>query len=65
MKGQYTQEQFTHIVDLLIQYKRCVPDKEVSLSEASLKDAVAYFTKFGFFEDMMKGAGTETGTGTE
>ena len=57
MKGKrYTDEQFKHILDVLIQYKKCVPHKEVSLSEASLKDAVEYFMKTGVFQDAFKQA---------
>ena len=57
MKGKrYTDEQFNHILDVLIQYKKCVPHKEVSLSEASLKDAVEYFMKTGVFQDAFKQA---------
>ena len=52
----YTDEQFNHILEVLIQYKKCVPHKEVSLSEASLKDAVEYFMKTGVFQDAFKRA---------
>ena len=46
----YTQEQFNNILDILIRYKRSCPDREVSLTEASLQEALIYFMKTGMFE---------------
>ena len=46
----YTQEQFNNILDILIRYKRSCPDREVSLTEASLQEALLYFMKTGLFE---------------
>ena len=51
MKGRhYTDQQFNHILDVLIQYKKCVPEKHVYLNEASIKEAFEYFMKTGIFE---------------
>ena len=51
MKGhRYTDQQFNHILDVLIQYKKCVPEKDVYLNETSIKEAFAYFMKTGIFE---------------
>jgi hypothetical protein len=51
MKGrQYTDQQFSHILDVLILYKRTCPDKEVYLNEASIKAAFDHFMKSGMFE---------------
>ena len=47
---QYTDQQFNQLLEILIQYKKCCPDKEVSLSEKSLKQATEYFMKIGIFE---------------
>ena len=47
----YNQEQFNNILEILIKYKRSCPDREVSLSEASLQEAILYFMKTGVFED--------------
>ena len=49
----YTQEQFNNILDILIRYKRSCPDREVSLSETSLQEALIYFMKTGLFENML------------
>jgi len=51
MKGrQYTDSQFSHVLDVLILYKRTCPTKDVYLSEASIQEAVAYFMKSGLFD---------------
>jgi len=53
MKGrasQYTDQQFSHILDMLILYKRTCPDKPVYLKESSIKEACAHFLKSGMFE---------------
>ena len=47
---QYTDKQFSHILDVLIQYKKCVPEKDVYLNETSIKEAFGYFMKTGIFE---------------
>ena len=49
----YTQEQFNNILDILIRYKRSCPDREVSLTETSLQEALVYFMKTGLFENML------------
>ena len=54
---QYTDQQFSHILDVLIQYKKCVPEKDVYLNETSIKGAFAYFMKTGIFERLV-GAGS-------
>ena len=48
----YTQEQFNNILDILIRFKKSCPDREVSLSENSLKEALEYFMKTGLFENI-------------
>ena len=54
MKGhRYTDQQFSHILDVLIQYKKCVPEKDVYLNETSIKEAFAYFMKTGIFERLV------------
>ena len=51
MKGQqYTDQQFSHILDVLILYKRTCPDKDVYLNDASIKAAFDHFMKSGLFE---------------
>ena len=51
MKGRpCSDSQFSHILDVLILYKRTCPTKEVTLSEASIQEAVGYFMKSGLFE---------------
>jgi hypothetical protein len=47
---QYTDQQFSHILDVLIQYKRCCPEKDVYLNESSIQEAFTYFMKTGIFE---------------
>ena len=54
MKGhRYTDQQFNHILDVLIQYKKCVPEKDVYLNETSIKEAFEYFMKTGIFERLV------------
>jgi len=54
MKGhRYTDQQFNHILDVLIQYKKCVPDKDVYINETSIKEAFEYFIKTGIFERLV------------
>ena len=48
----YTDQQFNHILEVLIQYKKCVPDKDVFLNETSIKEACDYFMKTGIFESL-------------
>ena len=48
---QYTQEQFNQLIEILIQFKKCCPDKTVTLSEKSLKEATEYFMKTGIFDE--------------
>ena len=48
---QYTDQQFNQLLEILIQYKKCCPDKEVSLSEKSLKQATEYFMKIGVLDE--------------
>jgi len=50
---QYSDAQFAHIIEVLIQYKKCCPDKDVYLNESSIKEAVAYFMKSGVFQDAL------------
>ena len=47
----YTDTQFNQFIEILIQYKKCCPNKEVSLSEKSLKQATEYFMKIGIFDE--------------
>ena len=42
-----TQEQFEHIIDLLILYKQLNPNKDVYLNEKSLKDAFTFMNTTG------------------
>jgi hypothetical protein len=48
--GYYTDAQFNHILEVLILYKKCCPEREVSLSEASIRSAVKHFQSTGMFE---------------
>jgi hypothetical protein len=45
----YTQPQFEQLLEILIRYKMSCPDKNVYLSEKSLKEASEYFIKCGIF----------------
>ena len=47
----YTPQQFNQLLEILIQYKKCSPDKVVTLSEKSLKEATEYFMKNGIFDE--------------
>lgn len=48
--GYYTDTQFNHILDVLILYKKCCPDIDVYLSEASIRSAVKHFQSTGMFD---------------
>ena len=61
---QYTDLQFSHILDVLIQYKKCAPEKDVYLTETSIKEAFAYFMKTGIFERLV-GAGSNVAEDAE
>lgn len=53
MKGQqYTDQQFSHILDVLILYKRTCPEKDVYLNDASIREAFDHFMKSGMFEGL-------------
>ena len=47
----YTDQQFNQLLEILIQYKKCCPDRAVILSEKSLKEATEYFMKTGVFDE--------------
>ena len=49
MWGYFTDQQFNHIIEVLIYFKKCCPEKEVFLSEKSFKVATVYFLKQGIF----------------
>ena len=42
--------QFNHILEVLIHFKTCNPDKDVYLNENSIKEALQYFMKNEIFE---------------
>ena len=44
--------QFNHILEVLIHFKTCNPDKDVYLNENSIKEALQYFMKNEIFEDI-------------
>ena len=48
---QYTDQQFNHIIEVLIQYKKCCPTEDVYLNEKSIKKAFDYFMKIGIFNE--------------
>ena len=50
----YTDQQFNHILEVLIQYKKCVPNKDVFLNETYIKEAIDYFMKTGIFESLLE-----------
>ena len=50
----YSDKQFNYILEVLIYYKKCCPQKDVFLSEKSLKNAIDYFQKSGIFEKDFK-----------
>lgn len=45
MLEKIPQEQFEHIIDLLIMYKQMNLNKEVYLNENSIKEAILYIKK--------------------
>ena len=47
MINKLTQEQFEHILQVLILYKQLSKDKEVSLSEKSIKEAFHFMSNQG------------------
>ena len=47
MLDKLTQEQFEHILNLLILYKQLNSNKEVSLSEKSIKEAFSFMSNEG------------------
>lgn len=47
MLDKLSQEQFEHILELLIMYKQLNNKKEVSLSEKSIKDAFKFMSNEG------------------
>ena len=49
-----TDVQFNHLLELLIHYKRCNPDKDVYLNENSINEALQFFMKSGIFQDINK-----------
>ena len=48
-RQEMSQEQFNHVIELLIIYKNLNPSKDVFLSEESIKDS------FQWYQTMMKG----------
>ena len=42
-----TQEQFEHILDILILYKQLHPDKNIYLNEKCVKDAIHFMNTTG------------------
>lgn len=44
--------QFNHILEVLIYYKKCNPEIDVYLNEASIKESINYFIKSGMFEEL-------------
>ena len=44
--------QFNHILEVLIYFKKCNPEKDVYLNENSIKEALQYFMKNEMFEDI-------------
>jgi len=41
------QKQFEHIIDLLILYKQLNPNKDVYMSDKSVKDAIVFMSTVG------------------
>jgi hypothetical protein len=58
MINKLTQEQFEHIIEVLILYKQLSKDKEVSLSEKSIKEAFHFMSNQG--EDLANQLGMNT-----
>lgn len=56
MLENINQEQFEHIINILIVYKQFNPKKDVYLSENSVKDAISFMQKSGdkIFNNIMK-----------
>jgi hypothetical protein len=56
MLENINQEQFEHIIDILIVYKQFNPKKDVYLSENSVKEAINFMQKSGekIFNNMTK-----------
>ena len=56
MLENINQEQFEHIIDILIVYKQLNPKKDVYLSENSVKEAINFMQKSGekIFNNMTK-----------
>jgi len=52
--------QFNHILEVLINYKRCNPDIDVYLNESSIKEALNYFVKNGLFESLTENIMNDT-----
>ena len=46
----YTDQQFNQILNILVYYKKCCPEKEVYLTAKSLKKATEYFMSKGIFD---------------
>lgn len=46
----YTDQQFNQILNILIYYKKCCPEKDVYLTEESFKQATGYFMSKGIFD---------------
>lgn len=46
----YTDQQFNQILNIIIYYKKCCPEKDVYLTEESLKKATKYFMSNGIFD---------------
>ena len=47
MLEKFTQEQFEHILDILILYKQTNPKKKVCLNEKSIKEAFLFMNTTG------------------
>tara|TARA_B100000029_G_C17192208_1_gene821084 strand:+ start:134 stop:310 length:177 start_codon:yes stop_codon:yes gene_type:complete len=47
MLENISQEQFEHIINLLILYKQLNPNKDVYLSESSVKNAIKFMSTAG------------------
>ena len=47
MLNKFTQEQFEHILDILILYKQTNPNKNVYLNEKCAKDAIHFMNTTG------------------
>ena len=51
MLDNLTQEQFNQVLDILIYYKKCCPEKDVFLTVSSFKEATTYFQSQKIFLD--------------